>query len=158
MVTIQFMKLTTDATIPKFVHESDAGMDIYSCENVIIPVGKRRLVRTGLAMQFKYSWYETIIRKLFGTKYELQARCKSGRALKEGFMLTNGVGTIDEDYRGELGCIITNTGMEPIVIEKGQKIFQGVVNKLPNVKIEEVCELKYTKRGKGGFGSTGLND
>jgi dUTP pyrophosphatase len=93
---------------------------------------------------------------LFKTKYVLSARCKSGRALKEGFMLTNGEGTIDEDYRGEIQCIVTNSGSDDIVIERGQKIFQGIVQKLPWVDISEVNKLDLTERGNGGFGSTGL--
>lgn len=157
MVTVEFMKTDMRAKIPTFANKSDAGMDFYSKETISIPSGERVLVGTGVAMQFKFSLIEKVKRKLFGSKFELQGRCKSGRALKEGFMLTNGVGTIDEDYRGEIGCIITNSGSGTIYIKTWQKLFQGVVNELPNVSITEVDYLDNTSRGDGGYGSTGLN-
>lgn len=156
MVTIQFKKLTDTAKIPTFANEGDAGMDFYSNEYINISSGERVLIKTGMRMQFKLTLIERIERILFGTKFELQGRCKSGRALKEGFTLTNGVGTIDEGYRGEIGAIVTNTGSGTIHINKGDKIFQGVVNKLPRVIIGYTGELDSSDRGEDGYGSSGL--
>ena len=156
MVTIQFKKLTDTARIPTFANEGDAGMDIYSDEDINIPSGERVLIKTGLSMQFKYNIIERMERMLTGCKYELQGRCKSGRSLKEGFMLTNGIGTIDEGYRGEIGAIVTNSGEGTIHINVGDKIFQGVVQKLPRVIIGEVSELDGSERGTNGYGSSGL--
>jgi len=156
MVTIQFKKLTSTAKIPTFANEGDAGMDFYSDERLVIRQGSRVSIRTGVSMQFKFGILEKLGRTLLGTKYVLDGRCKSGRALKEGFTLTNGVGTIDEGYRGMIMCIVTNTGDEPIVIECGQKIFQGVVQKLPRVIIGETYVLNGSDRGEDGFGSSGL--
>lgn len=157
MVTIQFKKLTDTAKIPTFANEGDAGMDIYSDELIGIPSGERVLIKTGLSMQFKYNIWERMGRMLFGSKYELELRCKSGRALKEGFSLTNGVGTIDEGYRGQIGCIVTNTGNGTIHIDKGDKIMQGIVNKLPRAIIGYADELSDSDRGDNGYGSSGLN-
>lgn len=156
MVTIQFKKLTDTAKIPTFANSNDAGMDIYSDEEISIPSGERVLINTGLSMQFKYNIIEMIGRVLTGDKHELELRCKSGRALNEGFSLTNGVGTIDEGYRGQIGCIVTNTGSGTIYINKGDKIMQGIVNKLPRVIIGCTEDLSGSDRGECGYGSSGL--
>jgi len=156
MVTIQFKKLTDTAKIPTFANEGDAGMDFYSSECVCIPSGERKLVKTGLSMKFKFNFDQLVDRLLFGSKYELQLRCKSGRALNEGMMLTNGIGTIDEGYRGEICVIVTNTGSSTIRVGEGDKICQGIVQKLPRVIIGETYVLDGSDRGEDGFGSSGL--
>ena len=157
MVTIEFKKLRYDAKVPTFANTSDAGMDFYSNEPAVIMPGERKIIGTGVSMQFKLGLLEKLMKKVMKTKYVLDIRCKSGRALREGFMLTNGVGTVDEDYRGEIKGIITNTGNIPLIIERGEKIFQGVTHVLPHVNI---CltdvKLSTTIRDRGGFGSTGL--
>ncbi len=91
--------------------------------------------------------------------YEAQIRARSGLALKQGIMVVNGVGTVDEDFRGEIKVIITNTGYADLEITNGMKIAQMVINKVekfPLHQVESVAELGTTKRGEGGFGSTGV--
>lgn len=156
MVTLQFKRTDDTSKIPTFANEGDAGMDFYSNEGINIPSGERVLISTGMSMQFKLTLIERLERMLTGCKYELQCRCKSGRALKEGFTLTNGVGTIDYGYRGEIGCIVTNTGSGTIYIEKGDKIMQGIVQKLPRVIIGVTDELDSSDRNEDGYGSSGL--
>ena len=90
------------------------------------------------------------------TGYEAQIRARSGLEAKHGIMLANGVGTIDADYRGEVGVILLNTSNEPFTVEPGMRIAQMLVQRYETVEWEEVDELERTERGKGGYGSTGV--
>lgn len=142
--TIEFKKLNPDAIIPDYAHAGDAGMDLYSVQDDIIEPLTWKLIPTGLACKLPE-----------GT--EGQVRSKSGIALKNGVFVLNTPGTVDENYRGEIGVILYNLNTkEPFVIKKGQKIAQYVINKIEYVKTVEVKELDTTSRGEGGFGSTGL--
>jgi dUTP pyrophosphatase len=87
--------------------------------------------------------------------YELQVRPRSGLAFKNGIILPNSPGTIDEDYRGEVGVIMLNAGDQPFVITRGMRIAQAVVAPVERVSWDECDELDETERGTGGFGSTG---
>jgi dUTP pyrophosphatase len=87
--------------------------------------------------------------------YEIQVRPRSGLALKNGITLPNSPGTIDEDYRGELGVILMNAGNEPFTVERGMRIAQAVLAPVTRGAWREVTELPETARGAGGFGSTG---
>ena len=87
--------------------------------------------------------------------YEAQLRPRSGLAAKHGIMLANGVGTIDADYRGEVGVIVLNSSNESFVIEPGMRIAQMIVQQYETVEWDEVNELEATERGEGGYGSTG---
>ncbi len=89
------------------------------------------------------------------TGYEAQIRARSGLAAKHGIMLANGVGTIDADYRGEVGVILLNTSNEPFTVEPGMRIAQMIVQQYETVEWDEVGELDITERGVGGYGSTG---
>ncbi len=141
---IEFKKLNPDAIIPDYAHAGDAGMDLYSVQDDIIEPLTWKLIPTGLACKLPE-----------GT--EGQVRSKSGIALKNGVFVLNTPGTVDENYRGEIGVILYNLNTkEPFVIKKGQKIAQYVINKIEYVKTVEVKELDTTSRGEGGFGSTGL--
>ena len=141
---IEFKKLNPDAIIPDYAHVGDAGMDLYSVQDDIIEPLTWKLIPTGLACKLPE-----------GT--EGQVRSKSGIALKNGVFVLNTPGTVDENYRGEIGVILYNLNTkEPFVIKKGQKIAQYVINKIEYVKTVEVDELDTTSRGAGGFGSTGL--
>ncbi len=144
METIKFKKLNPDAIIPDYAHDGDAGMDLYSIQDDVIEPFCWKLIPTGLAC---------ILPK--GT--EGQVRSKSGIALKNGVFVLNTPGTVDENYRGEIGVILYNLNKnQPFVIKKGQKIAQYVINRVEYVKTEEVEELDSTSRGEGGFGSSGL--
>ncbi|MBE7074923.1 MAG: dUTP diphosphatase [Clostridiales bacterium] len=141
---VKFKKLNPDAIIPDYAHEGDAGMDLYSVIDATIEPLTWKLIPTGLACELPE-----------GT--EGQVRSKSGIALKNGVFVLNTPGTVDENYRGEIGVILYNLNTkEPFVIKKGQKIAQYVINAVEYVDTVEIQELSSTDRGEGGFGSTGL--
>ena len=142
MIKVKIKKIKDNATVPKYAHPSDAGVDLYSTEDYIIKPGKRILVSTGISMAIPEG-------------YEGQIRPKSGLALKQGISVCNTPGTIDAGYRGEVGVIAINHGNEDHNIEKGKKIAQMVFNKVEEADFEEVEDLDDTSRGDGGFGSTG---
>ncbi len=138
-----FEKIHKDAIIPNYAHEGDAGMDLYSVEEIVIESGASALVHTGLKMQLpKHT--------------EGQVRPRSGLALKHQITLLNSPGTIDEGYRGELGIIVINHGKEAFTVEKGMKIAQMVIAPVLQITIEESDNLEEnTVRGENGFGSSG---
>lgn len=141
---VKFKKLNPDAILPDYAHVGDAGMDLYSVEDLVIEPLTWKLVKTGLACELPN-----------GT--EGQVRSKSGIALKNGVFVLNTPGTVDENYRGEIGVILYNLNTkESFVIKKGQKIAQYVIANVEYVDTIEVETLDETDRGEGGFGSTGL--
>ena len=141
---VKFKKLNPDAILPDYAHVGDAGMDLYSVEDLVIEPLTWKLVKTGLACELPQ-----------GT--EGQVRSKSGIALKNGVFVLNTPGTVDENYRGEIGVILYNLNTkESFVIKKGQKIAQYVIANVEYVDTVEVEVLDETDRGEGGFGSTGL--
>ena len=139
---VKVKRLKVNAVLPKYAHEGDAGMDVCSCENCVLKPGERRLVSTGLAFEIPV-----------GT--ELQIRPRSGLALKSGVSIVNSPGTLDSGYRGELGIILINHGDKDFEVRVGDRIAQVVLNRFEVVDVEEVEELGESKRGGGGFGSTG---
>lgn len=143
MKTVKFIKINDDAIIPDYAHEGDAGMDIYSVEDIVIEPMDWKKVNTGLIMELPK-----------GT--EGQVRTKSGIANNYGVFVLNTPGTIDENYRGEVGVILYNLNKTPFVIKKGQKIAQLVINKVCYCKTKQVTSISSTNRGQDGFGSTGL--
>ena len=142
-MTVKFRKSSPDAILPSYAHPGDAGMDVRSLEELVIPPGGRSLVHTGLVMMLPQG-------------YEAQVRPRSGLALKNGVTVLNTPGTIDEGYRGEVGVILANFGSEPFKVEKGAKIAQIVVAPCTRAEIVETAEVDETDRGAGGFGSTGV--
>jgi dUTP pyrophosphatase len=143
MIKIKIKKLTPDAIIPHYVHEGDAGMDVYSTIYFNLESNHRAMISTGLSFEIPKG-------------FELQVRPKSGIAIKKGVTLLNTPGTLDSGYRGELKVIMINHSSEDYEIKKGEKIAQIVLAKYEEAEIEEVKELSETTRGSGGFGSTGL--
>lgn len=141
---VKFKKLDPDAILPDYAHDGDAGMDLYSIKEEIIEPLSWKLIPTGLACELPENT-------------EGQVRSKSGIALKNGVFVLNSPGTVDENYRGEIGVILYNLNTkEPFLIKKGQKIAQFVINSIEYVETVEIQELSNTDRGQGGFGSTGL--
>ena len=140
---IKFVKMHEDAHIPKYAHKSDAGMDLYSTETTELAPGEFKVVKTGLQMSLPFG-------------YEAQVRPRSGLAAKFGITVLNTPGTIDADYRGEVGVILINHSKSIFKIEKGDRIAQMVISKLTKFEVKEVKILDKTKRGEGGFGSTGV--
>jgi dUTP pyrophosphatase len=120
-------------------------MDIraYMDEPVTIAPGKRALIPTGLFMEIPEG-------------YEVQIRARSGLAVKHGIGLTNGIGTIDSDYRGEIKVSLINWGEEEFTVNNGDRIAQIVVAKYERAQLVQTEELNETKRGSGGFGHTGI--
>lgn len=145
-VSIQVINLAKDLPLPKYETEGSAGMDLLACidETIILPVGKSVLVKTGLKVALPHG-------------YELQVRSRSGLAYKKQVFVLNGIGTIDEDYRGEIGVILMNLGQEDFVINRGDRIAQAVISEVPQARWIEVEELDSTERGEGGFGHTGVS-
>lgn len=131
-------------SLPEYKTEGAAGMDV--CANVekLIILGslERALIPTGLYPEIPKG-------------YEIQVRPRSGLALKKGLTVLNTPGTIDSDYRGEIGVILVNLSTEPTIIEPGERVAQIVLAKHETAELIEVEDLTTTKRGEGGFGSTG---
>ena len=142
-MTLKIKRIHEDAVMPAYAHESDAGMDIRSVDEIVIEPGKRALVHTGLIL-------------LLPPNYEAQVRPRSGLALKNGVTVLNTPGTIDAGYRGEVGVILANFGEEPFKVGKGDRIAQIVIAPVTQATIEETSVLDETDRGSGGFGSTGV--
>jgi dUTP pyrophosphatase len=133
-----------DLPLPSYATEGAAGMDLLAAvmSPMVLPPGSRMLVPTGLRIAIPPG-------------FELQVRPRSGLALKNGIVLPNSPGTIDEDYRGELGVIVMNCGDAPFTVERGMRIAQAVIAPVARATWREVQELPDTARGHGGFGSTG---
>lgn len=143
-VLVQQTPESKDLPLPKYMSLGAAGMDLYAGvqENTAIPVGKIRLIPTGLKVSIPVG-------------YEIQIRPRSGLALKHGIMLVNSPGTIDSDYRGEIKIIMMNLGEEDFVIRRGDRVAQMVLKKVEQLEWEIVKELPGTDRDAGGFGHTG---
>ena len=141
-MTLKFKRIHPDAVLPAYAHPSDAGMDVRSVDELVIPPGKRALVHTGLVM-------------LLPPLYEAQVRPRSGLALKSGVTVLNTPGTIDAGYRGEVGVILINLGEAPFAVHKGDKVAQLVIAPVTQPTVEETELVDETDRGAGGFGSTG---
>ena len=141
---IHIKKLHDSAVVPQYQTEQSAGMDVAACidEPMIIAPHGRAIIPTGFAIALPPG-------------YEAQIRGRSGMAAKFGIMPANGVGTIDADYRGEVGVILLNTTDEPFTVEPGMRVAQMVITKYEHAMWSEVEELDTTDRGTGGYGSTG---
>ena len=148
MLKIQVKKLPhgADVPLPKYMSEHAAGMDMYAAVDnaTTIPPGGWKLVPTGIAIALPDG-------------YEAQVRPRSGMALKQGISVLNTPGTVDADYRGEVGVILMNHSKQDLVVKRGDRIAQMIINKVENIQFEEVSELPDTMRGSGGFGHTGGN-
>ena len=130
--------------LPSYATAGSAGCDLRAAvaEPLTLAPGTRSLVPTGIAVAIPPG-------------FEGQVRMRSGLALKKGLSLLNGPGTIDSDYRGEIGVILANLGSQPAVIERGERIAQLVIAPVARAQLERVAALPETSRHTGGFGSTG---
>lgn len=133
-----------DATLPRYATDEAAGMDLCSTVEIHLEPLDRALVPTGL-------------RIVLPQGYEAQVRPRSGLALKKGIGMVNAPGTIDSDYRGEIGVILINLSKETVKLEKGERIAQLVVCPVSRATLSVVPDVTAyeTTRGEGGFGSTG---
>jgi len=132
--------------LPAYETADAAGMDLRAAvpeqEPVILAPGERAMIPTGLTIALP-------------SGYEAQVRPRSGLAAKHGITCLNSPGTIDADYRGEVKVILINLGKEPFVVKRGERIAQMIIAPVTRAKLEMVDQLDDTKRGAGGFGSTG---
>ena len=142
---LEIQRLRPDAQMPMFATAGAAGLDLYACldEPLVLPPNGRAMVPTGIAL--------ALPERTVGLVY-----VRSSLAVKHGLMLTNSVGVIDEDYRGELLIAMVNQGAEPYMMSHGDRVAQLVVTPYYQPELSEVDELPATRRGTGGFGSTGV--
>lgn len=141
---IAITKLQEHALLPDYQTAGAAGMDLHACVDVpvVLQPMERRMVPTGIAIALPDG-------------YEAQIRARSGLSIKYGITTVNGVGTVDADYRGEIGVLLVNLGVEAFTIEPGMRIAQLVIACYERAEWQEVEVLGQTARGEGGFGSTG---
>jgi len=137
---LKIKKLNKDAVSPKYALTGDAGMDLFSCEDLVIKSGERGGVSTGISFEVPEGYV--------GLVWD-----KSGLAFKNGIHTMAGV--LDSGYRGELKIALINFGEEDFIIKKGQKVAQLLIQKIENPEIVEVEKLSEAERGERGFGSTG---
>lgn len=131
--------------LPAYATELSAGMDLRANidESITLNPMERRIIPTGLYMALPPG-------------YEAQVRPRSGLAFKHGITVLNSPGTIDADYRGEIGVLLVNLSTEPFVITEGERIAQMVIARHEQGQFEEVDQLDQTERGEGGYGHTGV--
>lgn len=144
---IKRLENAKDLDIPTFASIGSAGMDLYAniFEDTIIKSGEIKLVNTGIKISIPIG-------------YEVQIRPRSGLALKHGVTVLNAPGTIDSDYRGEIGIILINHGENDFIIKRGDRIAQMVINEVIMKNFIEVDTLDETARGSGGFGHSGVSN
>lgn len=131
--------------MPQYMTEGASGMDLFACleGEVTLGPGERKLIPTGIAVAIPEG-------------FEGQVRPRSGLAVQKGIGIVNGPGTIDSDYRGEIGVLLINFGNEPFTIRDGERIAQIVISRVFRTTLEEVDDLPPTRRQAGGFGHTGM--
>ena len=131
--------------LPNYETITSAGMDLRAnlTESITLNSLERTIVKTGLFIELPIG-------------YEAQVRPRSGLAAKKGITVLNSPGTVDADYRGEIGVILVNLSPDPFVIENGERVAQLIIAKHERAQWIEVQELSETARGEGGFGSTGV--
>lgn len=140
--TLQVKLLDPRARLPAYARPGDAGLDLFSIQEKTISAGASALIRTGISIALPA-----------GT--EGQVRPRSGLALHHQVTVLNSPGTIDSGYRGEVCVILINHGKEPFQVKEGMKIAQMLVKPVATVEVRAVGQLPDTRRGNGGFGSTG---
>lgn len=140
---LKILQLHESAIIPQYAHESDAGLDLFSIDELEINPGESQLIHTGISIELP-------------EQTEAQIRPRSGLALNHKITVLNAPGTIDEGYRGEIKVILINHGQNLFKVTRGMKIAQMVIAPVIRVEIEEIKMLSSSSRGDNGFGSTGL--
>lgn len=143
-MNVKIKKLRSDAIIPQYHTEDSAGVDIAAAIDgpIVIKPLERKLIPAGFAVEIPKG-------------YEIQIRARSGMSLKHGITAANGVGTVDADFRGEICAILVNLSNEDFTIEPGMRVAQMVLSKYDKIEWNEIEDLGETKRGEGGYGSTG---
>ncbi len=144
-IYIKRLKKNHPISLPQYMTEGSSGMDLFAFleEEVILLPGERRLIPTGISVAIPEG-------------FEGQIRPRSGLAIQKGIGLVNGPGTIDSDYRGEVGILLINFGRDPVTIHNGERIAQMVISRVFRSILVEVDDLPPTQRQEGGFGHTGV--
>lgn len=144
-VFVKRLRKNSPVSLPQYMTPGSSGMDLFACldEEVVLQPGERRLIPTGISIAIPEG-------------FEGQIRARSGLAIQKGIGIINGPGTIDSDYRGEVGVLLINLGKEPFVIHHGDRIAQLIISQVFRAGLEEVEELPPTQRQGGGFGHTGI--
>jgi len=144
MTVLKIEKLAHNKVLPEYKTEGAAGMDLYAAieEPITLKPLERTLIPTGLKIELEHG-------------YEAQIRPRSGLSIKHGITLINCVGTVDEDYRGEVCVGVVNLSNDEYTIEPQERVAQMVIARVEQAELEVVTELTTTARGAGGFGSTG---
>jgi dUTP pyrophosphatase len=145
VVKVKRLDNNPDLPLPSYHSDGSSGLDLCAAVegDLILEAGEIQLIPTGLSISLPRG-------------YEAQIRPRSGLALRHGLGLVNSPGTIDADYRGEIGVILINWGKEPFTIRRGDRIAQMVIGTVLRAQVEEVEEIDPTTRGEGGFGHSGL--
>lgn len=144
MIELPIKRLDPSVELPSYAYSGDAGLDLRANESLTLEPFERRLISTGLAIAIPEGYAGFVLPR-------------SGMALKQGLSMANTPGLIDAHYRGELKvCAINLDTTKPITIERGERIAQLVIQRVPVVALKEVSELDETDRGQGGFGSSGV--
>ena len=145
MTEILIKKLSKKVILPKYETDGSSGLDLAACldNDIEIKPGRSEIIPTGLAIAIPKN-------------FEIQIRPRSGLAAKNQITVLNTPGTIDADYRGEIKIILINLGDKSFIVQKGLRVAQMVLCPVIKAKVIEVQSLEDTKRGSGGFGSTGV--
>lgn len=142
MIDVAVRRLRDDAVLPRQAYEGDAGLDLSSCEHVVLEPGERATVGTGLAVEIPEGYAGFV-------------QPRSGLAARHGIGVVNSPGLIDSGYRGEIRVVLLNTdAQEPFAVEPGMRIAQLVIAPVAAVRLVEVAELSVSARGEQGFGSS----
>lgn len=139
---LEFKRLSEHATQPTRGSPESAGLDLYSAEDVEVPARGRAVAKTDIAIAVPYGCYGRVAPR-------------SGLAVKQ--FVDVGAGVVDSDYRGNVGVVLFNFNTEPFQVKRGDRIAQLIIERIAMPELREVAELGDTKRGAGGFGSTGKN-
>jgi dUTP pyrophosphatase len=144
-IYIKRLRREPPVPLPQYMTEGSSGMDLFASleKEVILEPGERKLIPTGISVAIP-------------ERYEGQIRPRSGLAVQRGIGIVNGPGTIDSDYRGEIGVLLINFGDEAFTIRNGDRIAQMVISQVFRPNLEEVDDLPPTRRQGGGFGHTGI--
>ena len=143
---VEYSQSNVDSIDPSYAYPTDSGFDLFSTEEIEIESFGRSLIPTGLHIDIPDG-------------YEVQVRSKSGLALKQGLMVLNSPGTVDQGYTGEIQVILFNTTKNNVIIKKGQKIAQAVISPVVSgkwIKLTKVDNINNKDRNENGFGSTGI--
>ena len=151
--------LSSTAAIPEYHTEGSAGLDLAANLNIepiiVADATYEKTLQSVKIKPFGRVLIKTGIKVEIPKGYELQIRPRSGLSLKSGLMVSNSPGTIDSDYRGDIGIIITNVSNKTVIINHGDRIAQAVLSKFERITFKVVNSVEKTERGEGGFGSTG---